>query len=241
MLRPLHAQTPPSAHSFPKLFEDSPSPAISTIDDAQSARVLRPRAFPPTPTHPCRPPAAPADAQERKAAHRTAFRVPDDRRAATLTAGAALTVPAERHGAQRSHAALELILDHTQDYPALQLGETVWQEAAGPEITLRNARVAEELVNDELDRRSFHSPQPTAADRQPVARSAALRKGRKWQKPVAATFGALDYGPERERASVFQRHLRPNRSGAAECVGEGRRPAAVPIDDGGRRRPFCGM
>jgi len=38
------------------------------------------------------------------------------------------------------------------------------------------------------------APQPTAADRRPVARSAAPRKGRKWHRPFAATFGALDYG-----------------------------------------------
>ncbi len=71
------------------------------------------------------------------------------------TAAGALTVPAERLRARYARDTLELILDHTQGYPHFlqQWGETIWREAEGPTITLRDAQVAEELVNDELDRR----------------------------------------------------------------------------------------
>jgi len=57
------------------------------------------------------------------------------------------------------------------------LGETVWQQAARPEITLRDARVAEELVNDELDRRFFRDryEKATEAERIYMAAMADLR------------------------------------------------------------------
>ena len=44
----------------------------------------------------------------------------------------------------------------------------------------------------------------------------------------------------RKRASVCQRRLMPIRSGAAEGVGDGRRPAPVQIDHSRRRGPFSG-
>lgn len=66
-------------------------------------------------------------------------------------------MPAERLGASFSRDALNVILDHSQGYPHFlqPWGETVWREAEGPKITVRDAQAAEELVDDELDRRFF--------------------------------------------------------------------------------------
>jgi hypothetical protein len=46
---------------------------------------------------------------------------------------------------------------------------------------------------------------------------------------------------KRKRGSVYQRHLRPRRSGTAEGVGAGRRPGPVQIADSGRCGPFSGL
>ena len=64
-------------------------------------------------------------------------------------------------------------------------------------------------------------------------------------RSVAATFAA----PVHRRSSASPRSYvngidalsMPERSGAAEGVGEGRRPARVQIDDSGRRGPFSGL
>jgi AAA ATPase domain len=97
------------------------------------------------------------------------------------TAASALTVPAERNGARFTRGALELILDRTQGYPHFiqQWGETIWREADDPDITLRNAQVAEELVNDELDRRFFRDryEKATEAERIYMAAMADLGDG----------------------------------------------------------------
>jgi hypothetical protein len=97
------------------------------------------------------------------------------------TAASALTVPAERNGARFARNALELILDRTDGYPHFiqQWGETIWREADGPTITLRNAEVAEELVNDELDRRFFRDryEKATEAERIYMAAIADLGDG----------------------------------------------------------------
>jgi hypothetical protein len=101
---------------------------------------------------------------------------------ARATAAAALTVPAERLGARFERDALELILDRTQGYPHFiqQWGETVWREAEQPTITLRDAQVAEELVNDELDRRFFRDryEKATEAETLYMAAMADLGDGR---------------------------------------------------------------
>ena len=91
------------------------------------------------------------------------------------------------------------------------------------------------------DPRIVPSPQPTAADRRPVARSAAVLKGRKWQKRFAATFGAPDHGPERERASVCQRHVPPTVQAPPKA--SARAPAQLPYRsmtvDGAGHSPAC--
>jgi hypothetical protein len=78
---------------------------------------------------------------------------------APATAARALAAPAERLGVSIGQDALRLILDHSQGHPHFlqQWGETIWKEAEGSSITVRDARVAEELVNDELDRRFFRN------------------------------------------------------------------------------------
>ena len=64
------------------------------------------------------------------------------------TAAAALTVPAQRAKVTFDQDALDLILDRADGYPYLlqQWGETVWREAEGPAITLRDAEAAEPEV-----------------------------------------------------------------------------------------------
>ena len=60
----------------------------------------------------------------------------------------------------------------------------------------------------------------------------------------AEAFPATLSGPVHRRLSASARMstaLMPRRSGAAEGVGDGRRPAPVQIDDSGRRGPFSGL
>lgn len=109
---------------------------------------------------------------------------------ARATAAAALTVPAERLGARFQRPALELILDRTDGYPHFlqQWGETIWREAEGPTITVRDAEVAEELVNDELDRRFFRDRYEKATEAEAIymAAMADLGDGRHSSTEIAA-------------------------------------------------------
>jgi len=52
---------------------------------------------------------------------------------------------------------------------------------------------------------------------------------------------SISWTANRKRASVCQRRLMPKRSGAAEGVGDARRPAPVQIDHSGRRGPVSGL
>jgi hypothetical protein len=106
------------------------------------------------------------------------------------TAAAALTIPAERLGARFDRDALELILDRTDGYPHFlqQWGETVWRESEGPTVTIDDARVAEELVNDELDRRFFRDRYEKATEAETIymAAMADLGDGRHSSTEIAA-------------------------------------------------------
>ena len=106
------------------------------------------------------------------------------------TAAGALTVPAERLGVHYESGALELILDRTQGYPHFlqQWGEAVWREAEGPGITLQDALVAEELVNDELDRRFFRDRYERATEAEAIymAAMADIGDGRHSSSEIAA-------------------------------------------------------
>jgi len=62
----------------------------------------------------------------------------------------------------------------------------------------------------------------------------AAMRSRRPQQSISRTA-------DRERAPVCQRRLMPERSGAAEGVGDGRRPAPVQIDHSRRRGPFSGL
>jgi AAA ATPase domain len=86
------------------------------------------------------------------------------------TAAAALTVPAQRLEASFDAEALERILDRSGGYPHFlqQWGETVWRESEGPAITLRDVEIAEELVNDELDRRFFRDRYEKATEAEQI-------------------------------------------------------------------------
>ena len=127
------------------------------------------------------------------------------------TAATALTVPAERQGARFTRSALDLILDRTQGYPHFlqQWGETVWREAEGPEITLGNVRVAEELVNDELDRRFFRDryEKATEAERIYMAAMADLGDGSHLSAEIAAHMQAAQKDLSVRRAGLIEKGL----------------------------------
>ena len=55
--------------------------------------------------------------------------------------------------------------------------ETVWREAEGPGITLRDAAAAEELVNDELDRRFFRDRYEKATEAETIYMAAMADLG----------------------------------------------------------------
>ena len=65
-------------------------------------------------------------------------------------------------------------------------------------------------------------------------------KGR-MAEAFAATFGAPVHTGPSASARSYVNGIDAKRSGAAEGVGEGRRPAPVQIDDSGRRGPFSGL
>lgn len=98
---------------------------------------------------------------------------------ARSTAASALTIPAERLGTRFDRSALDLILDQTQGYPHFlqQWGEIVWREAERPKIGLRDAKVAEELVNDELDRRFFRDRYEKATEAEAIYMAAMADLG----------------------------------------------------------------
>jgi hypothetical protein len=57
----------------------------------------------------------------------------------------------------------------------------------------------------------------------------------------AATLGAPATDGQAQACVRMSTALTPKRSGAAEGVGEGRRPTPVQIDDSGRRWPFSDL
>lgn len=127
------------------------------------------------------------------------------------TAASALTVPAERQGARFSRSALELILDRTQGYPHFlqQWSETVWREADGPEISLRNARIAEDLFNDELDRRFFRDryEKATEAERIYMAAMADVGDGSHPSAEIAGHMQANQKELSVRRAGLIEKGL----------------------------------
>lgn len=127
------------------------------------------------------------------------------------TAASALTIPAERLGARYERAALELILDHTQGYPHFlqQWGETVWREAEGPEITLADAQVAEELVNDELDRRFFRDRYEKATEAEAIymAAMADLGDGPHLSSEIATHMDMQQKDLSVRRAALIEKGL----------------------------------
>lgn len=127
------------------------------------------------------------------------------------TAAAALTVPAERLGARYQRNVLDLILGQTQGYPHFlqQWGETIWREAEGPTITMADARVAEELVNDELDRRFFRDRYERATEAEAIymAAMADLGDGRHSSSEIAAHIGMAQKELSVRRAGLIDKGL----------------------------------
>jgi hypothetical protein len=120
-------------------------------------------------------------------------------------------VPAERRGARFEREAIELVLDQTQGYPHFlqQWGETVWREADGPTITLRDAEVAEELVNDELDRRFFRDryDKATEAEKIYMAAMADLGDGRHSSTEIASHMRLRRKEVSVRRSSLIEKGL----------------------------------
>jgi hypothetical protein len=127
------------------------------------------------------------------------------------TAATALTLPAQRARVKFDHDALELILDRTDGYPHFlqQWGETIWREAEGPTITLRDAQAAEELVNDELDRRFFRdrSEKATEAERIYMAAMADLGDSGNSSGEIASHMGMTQKGLSVRRAGLIEKGL----------------------------------
>jgi hypothetical protein len=127
------------------------------------------------------------------------------------TAAGALTIPARRLNATFEPDALELILDHTGGYPHFlqQWGETVWREAEGPTITLRDVQIAEDLVNDELDRRFFRDryEKATEAEQLYLAAMADLGDGRHTSTEIAEHMGMSLKGLSVRRAALIDKGL----------------------------------
>jgi AAA ATPase domain len=108
-------------------------------------------------------------------------------------AARALTAPAERANVSYDKPALDLVLDRSQGYPYFlqQWGEIVWNEADGPRIVEDDVLSAEDLVNDELDRRFFRDryEKATEAERIYMAGMAALGDEPRTSADIAARMG----------------------------------------------------
>jgi hypothetical protein len=91
----------------------------------------------------------------------------------------ALVMPAERAGARFTEGALDLLLEQSAGYPYFvqQWGETVWNEAEGSPIGIQDARAAEEVVHDELDRRFFRDRYDKATDAEKIYMAAMADLG----------------------------------------------------------------
>lgn len=127
------------------------------------------------------------------------------------TAAAALTVPAQRLEASFDAEALERILDRSGGYPHFlqQWGETVWRESEGPTITLRDVEIAEELVNDELDRRFFRDryEKATEAEQIYMAAMADLGDGRHTSADIAGHMRLNQRDVSVRRAGLIEKGL----------------------------------
>jgi hypothetical protein len=68
-------------------------------------------------------------------------------------ATAALVGPAEEQGGAYAKGAVRAIVEYTEGYPYFlqEYGKTVWDEAKGPTITVRDVRSAQPLVEEKLD------------------------------------------------------------------------------------------
>jgi hypothetical protein len=126
-------------------------------------------------------------------------------------AAAALTVPAQRLNASFEPEALERILDLSGGYPHFlqQWGETVWREAAGPVLTRGDVEIAEELVNDELDRRFFRDrfEKATEAEQLYMAAMADLGDGRHTSAEIASRLGLNQRDVSVRRAGLIEKGL----------------------------------
>jgi hypothetical protein len=117
-------------------------------------------------------------------------------------AASALTVPASRKGVSWDPAGLELILDRAHGYPYFlqQWGEAAWNDAEGPEVIDReDVAAAEEIVNEELDRRFFRDRYEKATEAERIYMAAMADVG---DGPHSSADIAGHMGVEQRRVSV---------------------------------------
>jgi hypothetical protein len=126
-------------------------------------------------------------------------------------AASALTIPAERHGAGFDQEAVRFIVANTAGYPQFiqQWGQVVWKEAEGDRISLEDAQSAEELVNDELDRRFFRDryERATEAEKIYMASMADLGDGPHSSAAVAGHMGKAQKDVSVRRAGLLEKGL----------------------------------
>jgi hypothetical protein len=135
---------------------------------------------------------------ERLFAYRTIGSLPH------ATAAKALTVPAERAGVTLDRDALDHVLDRAGGYPYFlqQWGEVVWNEAENDLVTLDDVLGAEDLVNDELDRRFFRDRYEKATEGERIYMAAMADLG---DGPHSSAEIAQHMGVEQRKVSV-RRH-----------------------------------
>jgi hypothetical protein len=94
--------------------------------------------------------------------------------------------------------------------------ETIWREAEGPTITIADARGAEELVNDELDRRFFRDRYEKATEAEAIymAAMADLGDGRHSSSEIAIHMGMAQKELSVRCAGLIEKGLIYNPIGA---------------------------
>lgn len=116
-------------------------------------------------------------------------------------AARALTAAADRAHVTYDRDALDVVLDRTQGYPYFlqQWGEIVWNEAEDSRITADDVGAAEDLVNDELDRRFFRDRYEKATEAERIYMAAMADLG---DEPRSSAAIAARLGMQQRQVSV---------------------------------------
>jgi len=98
-------------------------------------------------------PQIPRLAGEAKSYAERLFKFPTIGKLRPPDATAALVAPAEERGGAFAKGAVRAIVEYTEGYPYFlqEYGKTVWDEANGPTIPVRDVKTAQPLVEEKLD------------------------------------------------------------------------------------------